>query len=870
MAEDQQNSVPENSDSAPAGEAAAMPEAHPAPQSKLVEEVIPPSRVLVWRALGDQPARWSGATACLTSDSLWILHDDDRLQRTVLANLVVVDMTADSRHLRLALGPESASPKRSLAFNRSSDREHWQREIQSRLPTTTPQETIPEPERDGAVLIRGTPDTPSTALGEVEFAHQQEHVAERGLRLRAGALGADAVIKVRRQKYSEYGSSRMVVRGQAIRLDDPADRTKLRRRWLSEEVRRFVRHALTLLAVQAVLLFLVQTLFRTAAFNVIPTGETNAEIMESLGIALAVMNGWPLLMLALLWILRWRALFRPAGLAVLAVTTGRGLLAIAMFALFHPDAAQKPGPGLLCTILDPVQLAVIFFGFVLCRRAWRLARDASLALPAGPSSLPKVRLAATRTLWAGTLGYAIGGLAFLGYSGYETSSYLHRPGVDARRENEALREFNAGVAQSDRGDFGAAEQSYKRSARIWEELTAKSSAPLQYRQNLAIAVYNLGWLEQHQGRPERAEPFYRRVLEIDRAVKAAKLQPGDSFADETFSQCVVHAQRFVEAMESDRRAVSLEEKDRQGLRKYEEALVKSDKGAAPEAEKLLREAISLWEELLSQPQTEETRKFAIGRLGRAYLLLSQLQLEQGRRPDAESTLPKAIDYLEKAVALDPARILLKHSLESARKQKEHLRELAFEEEIEKLYSAHRFGEAVELCRNGIQTEEGRRDPDRELAAYRLSYLHERLAWLLAHCPDEHLRDTKAAVRHAHRCTELQPDETGHWFTLALVQYRNGDWRDSLKSVDQMKTRLGAPTASSLFLTAMNLHQLGRGDDARAAYRKGVEWIEKRQLEAEDNPLLRFQLESVRPAMESLKREAERLLQGKDASGDRIG
>jgi hypothetical protein len=53
-------------------------------------------------------------------------------------------------------------------------------------------------------------------------------------------------------------------------------------------------------------------------------------------------------------------------------------------------------------------------------------------------------------------------------------------------------------------------------------------------------------------------------------------------------------------------------------------------------------------------------------------------------------------------------------------------------------------------------------------------------------------------------------------------------------------------------------------------RKAVEWVDERKRQAEDNPVLRFQYELMRPALESLRREAEDLLQGKDPADRGIG
>jgi hypothetical protein len=66
---------------------------------------------------------------------------------------------------------------------------------------------------------------------------------------------------------------------------------------------------------------------------------------------------------------------------------------------------------------------------------------------------------------------------------------------------------------------------------------------------------------------------------------------------------------------------------------------------------------------------------------------------------------------------------------------------------------------------------------------------------------------------------------------------------------------------------MNLHRLGQ-PGARAALRQGVEWMDHRR--ADPDPARRNEYELLRPGFEALRREAERLLDGKDPSGDRIG
>src|SRR5262249_9654158 len=162
----------------------------------------------------------------------------------------------------------------------------------------------------------------------------------------------------------------------------------------------------------------------------------------------------------------------------------------------------------------------------------------------------------------------------------------------------------------------------------------------------------------------------------------------------------------------------------------------------------------------------------------------------------------------------------------------------------------RFADAADLYRRGVaeQEEQVRSGKDHEAAAQRLASRLERFAWFLAHCPDEEVRDTKAAVKHATRATQLQPDVTDYWFTLAIVQYRNGDWRDSLASLERVRNRDGGFGASGWLVVAMNRHRLGQKEEARAALRSARDWMREQERKAEDNALLRFQYEILRPGI----------------------
>src|SRR5262249_3899874 len=249
-------------------------------------------------------------------------------------------------------------------------------------------------------------------------------------------------------------------------------------------------------------------------------------------------------------------LLRSAGVAFLAMTTGRTLTVWSAHFLAAWAAGAGPQKSMLWMLLDPFEWAFVVGGVVLCRRAWRLAADARQIRPRPAWEAPAARKAWSRGLLAVSAVYFLALIGFLGYSRFQASSYLLQPGVDPQREHEALLALNEGVAQANRGDLAAAEKSFQRSLRLWEQLTARRPAPSSYRRNLAMTLNNLGWLREKQGRAEEAEPFYAR------AVALADELDGDPQMDDEFRRTVADARQSLADLRGDRSARLLNEKDR--------------------------------------------------------------------------------------------------------------------------------------------------------------------------------------------------------------------------------------------------------------------------------------------------------------------
>jgi hypothetical protein len=842
---------------------APRPPEQPSPPAQTPAEIIAPTQVSLRTERPGQPTRSATVMAALTTHALWIL-DTWRLQHVPLQTLGDLETRRDGQQLVLLLPWEQSVQKLTLTFAGAAAGRRWQRELeqcrQQLGPDAPPTDGhVPE----GVAMVRRAPDVPHTSLALVEFSAADRRTADAGLRLRAGMYGADAVIAVGRRRCPEFGWQARHVSGSAVRVEDAADRQRLRRCWWAEEVAAVANRLLLLLVIEVGVLLLAFVFCAGVTPLHEATGQTPLQALASSAPGLGLYFAWPLVLLVLLRVLRWPGLLRLAGLAVLVATTGRGLTIIVAHWLAVRAAGLPPGATSISLLTDPLDWALMIAGVVLCVRAWRLAGEAAHILPPQVQASPAGRRAWGWTFSLATVVYALLFVGFVGTGRYQTSAYLLQPGVDPKREQQALLAMNEGADLANKGELAGGELAMQRSLRLWEELTAGRAVPPVYRAYLAQTLFSLGWIRHRQSRLDEAEKYYARGVAVGDEVADA---PG---VDDQFRQNLAEARRVLADLRGAGLESALQKKDREAARKYEQGLVAAQKGDGA-AEGLFQDAAAAWAEILPQATNEDYRKGTTAQLALTHLHLAELHRQQDKLHDAEQDLRKAIDYGEKAVALDPDRALVKHHLEQSRQMLDRLREHSHQQEFDKLCAAQRFADAAQVCAQGVaeQEERVRSGQDREAAVRLLAYRLDRYARFLAHCPDRRVRDTRAAVAHARRATELQAAEADYWYTLAVAQYRNGDWRDSQASLEQVKAREGEFDATAWFLAAMNLHRLKRPDEARAAFRKGTGWLDERRRQARDNALLQFQFEVVRPTIEALQREAEQVLEGKEPAGEK--
>ncbi|HZY60726.1 MAG TPA: tetratricopeptide repeat protein, partial [Candidatus Binataceae bacterium] len=120
--------------------------------------------------------------------------------------------------------------------------------------------------------------------------------------------------------------------------------------------------------------------------------------------------------------------------------------------------------------------------------------------------------------------------------------------------------------------------------------------------------------------------------------------------------------------------------------------------------------------------------------------------------------------------------------------------------------------------------------------------HNNLAWLLATCPDETLRDPRRAVELASKAVELEPAQGTYRNTLGVAHYRAGDWPAAIEALNKSMERRQRGDAFDWFFLAMAEWQRGNKDEARKWYDKAVDWAEKNARDNEE--LKRFSAEAT--------------------------
>jgi tetratricopeptide (TPR) repeat protein len=106
-------------------------------------------------------------------------------------------------------------------------------------------------------------------------------------------------------------------------------------------------------------------------------------------------------------------------------------------------------------------------------------------------------------------------------------------------------------------------------------------------------------------------------------------------------------------------------------------------------------------------------------------------------------------------------------------------------------------------------------------------LYDRMARALMTASDRRFCATKEALEFAKKAVALEPRRPDFLNTLGVAYYRNGEWTAAVKMLNRsIKYRPSGAESQTHFFLAMAHWQLGAKDEARAAFRMGVERMEK--------------------------------------------
>jgi tetratricopeptide (TPR) repeat protein len=122
----------------------------------------------------------------------------------------------------------------------------------------------------------------------------------------------------------------------------------------------------------------------------------------------------------------------------------------------------------------------------------------------------------------------------------------------------------------------------------------------------------------------------------------------------------------------------------------------------------------------------------------------------------------------------------------------------------------------------------RLEPDNADARSRLASALNSRAWTLATDADPQKRDPGRAIKLASEAVELDPKSADGWNTLGVAQYRAGNWKEAISSLEKYRElRTNDAEWNNPFFLAVAHRQLGNNAEALQWYEKGATWMDRK-------------------------------------------
>jgi tetratricopeptide (TPR) repeat protein len=174
-----------------------------------------------------------------------------------------------------------------------------------------------------------------------------------------------------------------------------------------------------------------------------------------------------------------------------------------------------------------------------------------------------------------------------------------QPSSPQRQRRLAATYHQLGMVTQERGRLDEAEDWYRRSLAVAEEMGD--------RPGMAAGYHQLGMVADRRGRPDEAEQWYRRSLAIE---EKAGNQPGMAASYHQLGNLAVKRERFDEAQAWYRRSLAIEEElsDQGGIASnlYQLGMVSFFQGRLDEAEEWCRRSLAISEVVKNKPKIAAT------------------------------------------------------------------------------------------------------------------------------------------------------------------------------------------------------------------------------------------------------------------------
>ena len=302
--------------------------------------------------------------------------------------------------------------------------------------------------------------------------------------------------------------------------------------------------------------------------------------------------------------------------------------------------------------------------------------------------------------------------------------------------------------------------------------------------------------------------------------EAIRVQPSYADAHNSLGLALYAQGKRDEAIAAYKEAIRLEPDLADGYNNLGNAL--SDEGKRDEAIAAYREAIRLKRDFAFPHYNLGNALHRQGKRDEAIAAYKEAIRVQPSYADAHNNLGKVLSdqrKFDEAIAELREAIRLKPDMVNA-----HCN-LAFA-----LKAQGKLEEAIVEYKQAIRLE-----PDNAGA-------QNNLAWALVLSPKRPRRDYDEGLLHARKAVTLAPKDGNSFGTLAVAEYRSGNWTQSLAACEQSMALSNGGTAYDWFFQALVRGQKGDEDQARKWFDQAVAWTKAK--DPKNQELLQFWTEAA--------------------------